>query len=74
MVDLTIRKIKTKKTGKEYYQAGYYESRRWVNVLHLGSAQQIVCKLRELQTNKERTLKLAEDLKQSHDPEKVDAH
>lgn len=40
---LTIRKI-----NKKYFQAGYYEDSKWINVKHLGTAYNVVRQIDEL--------------------------
>lgn len=40
-MNLTIRK-----NGK-YYQAGYYEKSKWINIKQLGTAEKVVCVFQE---------------------------
>ena len=35
-------KLTLRKNGK-YYQAGYYEKGKWVNFMHIGTVENIVC-------------------------------
>jgi len=37
---LKQKKLRFRKKG-EYYQSGYYENKRWVNVAHLGTVEKI---------------------------------
>lgn len=37
-------KLTIRKNGK-YYQMGYYEKGKWINVLHLGMCEQLLEKL-----------------------------
>ena len=63
-----ITKLTIRKNGK-YYQVGYYDNGRWVNVAHLGSPEQLllnhklICALQNQNTNGWDILTLIKDLK-----------
>jgi len=40
-------KLTIRRNGK-YYQLGYYEKGKWINKIHLGTPEQLVCKLETL--------------------------
>jgi len=39
-------KLTIRKNGK-YFQAGYYEKSKWVNIVQLGTAEKVVCVFQE---------------------------
>lgn len=42
-------KLTIRKTSKRYYQLGYYDCQKWVNVRHLGTADKINQTYQELE-------------------------